>query len=132
MTERTDVNFTSEWDLKAFILNDKPDPRPQVNVIMRLLYAEQAAGRWTLEFVDEAFGNDFFNTQGLFDAMPKWTRRRFVVSVMLRHTPENEVKAHYAPFRIGKRYRLENLIGLEISEVGGIYGLLPDYPTLVE
>ena len=126
-----EVNFTAEWELKAYILRDKPEPRPRVNVILCLLNAVQAAGRWTLEFVDQAFANDFFNSQSLFESMPKPIRRRFLVSVMLRHTPEKEVESRRTPFQVGRRYRLDNLYGLEISHVGGIYGFISHCPSLV-
>ena len=124
MTERHKAHFYSEWELKAHIHQGEPDPRSRVSAMFCLVHAEQTAGWWRLEFVDQAFAHNFPCAQHAFQAMTKAQRRRFIVTVTFRDVEDKW-------FAIGMCYLIEDLIGLEVCPLGGIYGYSKKCPRFV-
>ena len=131
MDERPTVFCDSEWSLKEYILTDQQEPRPIVNAVFCLLHAEQAAGRWTLEFIDQVFARDFDSAQRLFTAMSKGQRRRFVVSLMPRYIDDNERTGRPPMYVPGRCYLVQDIYALQISPLGGTFGHVRNEPRFV-
>ena len=84
MTQQRTEHFSTEWELKAYIQEGEHDPCPHVTATLCLLHAEETAGWWRLEFVDQAFATKFPYSQRAFESMARTQRRRFVVAITFR------------------------------------------------